>query len=349
MSVSAYSQSNVFKNASLSLHYQHGFALPEYTFLSYLVQEPIQSLTVDFSKKTVGRNDWERLYKFPEYGLSFFYTNLGNDAVLGQAFALNYFFKVNFIDREKWKVFNQTGIGLGYLTRKFDLVENYKNVGIGSHVNIHFNFRVGSSYQIGSRLAAQLGLAFDHFSNGNTQDPNLGLNNVTVFAGLRHTLGMQDERNTQSLSKHQRSNNFELVGNVGGKKTRSISSDYFLTASLTGGINRAFFRGVNLGLGVDLFYDESIRTQREARGESFHPSNSWQTGVHLSQEFRYNRFSLILQEGIYLGLTNKGNNKIMYNRGIIQFQLKEHILLRLAMKSHLHILDFPELGIGIKW
>ncbi len=349
LSYTVYGQREFLNNTQLTLQYNRGVALPEYSFVSFLVDQPIQSVAFNVLKQTTGKNDWERLYKFPEYGFSFFYTNLGNDQYLGKAFALNYFFKINFISKEKWKVFNQTGIGLGYLTRKFDLEENYHNVGIGSQVNVHFNFRLGASYRFAQKWSTDFGLSFDHFSNGNTADPNLGLNNVTIFTGIRHDLGIIEDKNIQALNPHVRKNNFEIVASIGGKKTRAISSKYFLTSSLSAGVNREFFRGFNLGLGADLFYDESIETQMQAKGETFHSSNNFQTGIHLSQEFRYNRFSLILQEGIYLGLTNKGNNKSMYNRGIVQFQFNKNILLRIAMKSHLHILDYPEIGIGIKW
>ena len=345
----AYAQNNFIKNSTISAHFHRGYAIPEYSFVNYLTNDYIQSITLDFAKQTTGKNEWERLYNYPEYGFSLFYTNLGNDKVLGKALAANYFFKVNFISTEKWRVFNQTGIGLGYITKKFDLVENYQNVGIGSNFNVHFNFRIGSSYQITERWKANIGLALDHFSNGNTADPNLGLNNFTLFTGVQYAVGEIEKKNEMALSPHVSKNNYELILSFGGKQTRALSSKFFYTSSLSGGINREFFRGFHFGIGADVFFDQSIKTQMESRGEIFSSSDDFQTGLHISQEFVYNRFSLILQEGIYLGLINKGIKKTMYNRGIVQFQLNEHLLLRLAMKSHLHILDFPEIGIGIKW
>lgn len=342
-------QSDFLKNSTLTANYHFGVAIPEYSFITHLVDKNVQSFTLDFAKQTNGKTDWERLYKHPEYGFSFYHTTFGNDEVLGKAFALNYFFKVNFISKERFKVYNQTGIGAGYITKKFHLEDNFKNVGIGSHVNVHFNCRVGTSYLLTKKFTANAGVSFDHFSNGNTGDPNLGLNNVALFAGVRYQVGELEKKNTDVLSPFVRSNNFEFVASAGAKQTRAIASDFFFTSSITGGINRAFFRGVHLGIGADVFYDESIKTQMESRGETHNSINDFQTGIHIAQEFKYNRFSLILQEGLYLGLTNKGIRKPMYNRGIVQFQLNKHILLRVAMKSHLHILDFPEVGIGIKW
>ncbi len=342
-------QREFFKNTSVSFLFHQGSSLPEYSFVNYLTNDYLHAFTLDFTKRTTGKNDWERLYKYPEVGISLFYTSLGNKDVLGNALALNYFFRVHFISTEKWKVYNQTGIGLGYLTKRFDLVDNYKNVGIGSHYNAHFSFRLGTSYALTEKLDAKLGLSFDHFSNGNTADPNLGLNNISVFAGLTSAIGEQTPKNNSPLSEHIKKNQFEAILSFGGKQTRALSSEFFYTSSLSAGVSRSFFKGVHFGVGADVFYDRAVQTQMEARGETFHPIDQFQTGFHISQEFVYNRFRLIIQEGIYVGLVNKGIRKMMYNRGIVQFQLNKNLFLRMAMKSHLHILDFPEIGLGIKW
>jgi hypothetical protein len=345
----SFAQSKYTDNLKLSLNYHRGFSLPEYSFINYITTDPINSLSFQISKETTGKNEWEQLFKYPEYGLSFFYSNLGNDNLIGKSFALNYFFRVNFINKKRFKVYNQTGMGIGYLTKKFDLIENYQNVGIGSHWNAHFNFRLGTSFKLSPKFDSQLGISFDHYSNANSADPNLGLNLITAFAGVTYHVGQQTEKQQTVLEKHVPKNNFEIVQSIGGKQTRALSGKFFMTSSLSGGINRAFFRGFNLGIGADIFYDQAMRTLIEAKEETFKSSDNFQTGIHLSQEFRYNRFSLILQEGIYLGLVNKGIRKTMYNRGIVQFQMTKHFLVRAAMKSHLHILDFPEIGIGYKW
>jgi hypothetical protein len=208
---------------------------------------------------------------------------------------------------------------------------------------------LGTSFRLTPKFDSQIGLSFDHYSNANSADPNLGLNLITLFAGMTYRVGETTAKTKSVLSKHVRKNNFEIVQSIGGKQTRALSGQFFLTSSLSGGINREFFRGFNLGLGADVFYDQAMKTLIEANEEVFKPSNNFQTGIHLSQEFKYNRFSLILQEGIYLGMVNKGLKKTMYNRGIVQFQFSKHFLVRAAMKSHLHILDFPEVGIGYKW
>jgi len=60
----------------------------------------------------------------------------------------------------------------------------------------------------------------------------------------------------------------------------------------------------------------------------------------------YDRFSFILQEGIYAGLVDKVNNSFMYNRAILRWKFNDHFLMHVSMRSHLHILDYPEIGFG---
>jgi hypothetical protein len=63
---------------------------------------------------------------------------------------------------------------------------------------------------------------------------------------------------------------------------------------------------------------------------------------------RYRKFSLSIQEGFYIGLKENTEGKPMYNRGIIRYRISDKLWVRIAMKSHLVVLDYPELGVGIK-
>jgi hypothetical protein len=75
----------------------------------------------------------------------------------------------------------------------------------------------------------------------------------------------------------------------------------------------------------------------------------FRSGIHFSQEVVYNKFSIIIQEGFYLVLKDQVEQHVMYNRGIIRYRITDRFLVQLAMKSHIHILDYPEIGVGIRW
>ncbi len=347
-STSSSSQSSFFKDTQLGINSHLGWNLPEYQFISFYTNDYIRSIDVNFSKESMGKNEWERLFNYPSCGISLFYSSLGNDDIFGRELALTYFFKIDLINKNKFNFYNRTGIGLSYVNQKFDLIDNYQNVAVGSNLNVHFNMRWGADYEITEKLELDGGLSFDHFSNGNTAEPNLGLNYLTGYVGVNYRLGKRSIRITTALSPHERKNVYSLFGSIGGKATRSLSSGYFLTSSLAFEAERSVWRALHLGLGADIFYDSSQETQLLEKGKEYKSIYDFQTGIHMSQTLRYRKFSLSLQEGFYIGLKENIEEKPMYNRGIIRYQISDKTWVRVAMKSHLVVLDYPEFGIGIK-
>ena len=51
----------------------------------------------------------------------------------------------------------------------------------------------------------------------------------------------------------------------------------------------------------------------------------------------------------YLVFNEQVEKYRIYTRGIAQYQVTDRFLMRIAMKSHIHILDYPELGFGYKF
>ncbi len=343
-----YSQSSLFKNSQLGVNMHGGWNLPEYQFLSFYTNDYIRSIEVNLSKEAKGKNEWEQIYKYPSCGISFFYSTLGNNDLLGREIALTYFFKIDLIRKNRFSFYNRTGIGLGYVNEKFDFADNYLNVAVGSNMNIHFNQRWGIDYELSENFELNTGISFDHFSNANTSEPNLGINYVTAFAGVNYRLGERSEKTENELAPHTRENEVMLFASVGGKHARSLSSEYFLTSSLSFEIERSVWRAFHLGIGADVFYDSSQKTQLTEAGRDYQSHFDFQTGVHLSQTLIYNKFSISLQEGFYLGLIEQIEKKSMYNRGILRYQVSDKLWIRLAMKSHFVVLDYPEIGVGIK-
>jgi len=96
---------------------------------------------------------------------------------------------------------------------------------------------------------------------------------------------------------------------------------------------------VSFGIGSDFFYDSSVKSSLSLQGDKYKNSYSFQTGI---------KFSLSFQEGIYVLLTEKVNKHKIYSKGIFQYQINDRFLMRFVMKSHLNILDYPEIGFGYK-
>jgi hypothetical protein len=343
-------QSGFPNDLYITANYHKGYILPEYKYSLFIVENYVHSMDLNITKITTGKNDWEQLYHYPVYGFSLFYSTLGNDAVNGKEIAVFPFFNLSIFSRNRFCIDNQIGIGIGYVTRKFDMEDNYRNIAVGSNFNMHFNYRLGLKYQLLDKMQLQTGISFDHFSNGNMQEPNLGLNYLTSFIGVGYRIGNSSPKQVRVFSPHQKDHWFELIYSIGGKHARAFQSKFYFTSSGTVEFKWEPVRVFRVGIGADMFYDSSTETEMAALNLTDHKNYyDFRTGIHLSQEIVYNKISLIIQEGIYLILTDRVNQNIMYNRGIVRYRVTDHILLSIAMKSHLHILDYPEFGLGYRF
>ncbi len=347
--IQTYAQDSFTDNLNGMINFHSGYNLPEYSFISSITDDYIHSLDICFFKETVGEKKWEQLYNYPSYGISFFYSTLGNDEVFGRELSATYFSKMYFFSKNRFRLFNRTGIGLNYVNRKFDLQNNYLNVAVGSKINIHFNFRVGANYRLSDKLGVNTGLSFNHFSNANSAEPNLGINYLTGYGGLNYSLGKKGEKKIHELDAHKKENTSVFFASIGGKRGRALVSNYFFTSSFSYEFSRAFSRKFLFGFGTDLFYDSSVETSLRKFNRDYKKSDSFQTGIHISESIIFNKLTLSIQEGFYLLLNEQVEKYRIYSRGIAQYQVTDRFLMRIAMKSHIHILDYPELGFGYKF
>ncbi len=328
---------------------QHGLLLPEYGFMSYISNDYVRGFEINICKPTSGKNIWEHLYRFPAFGVSFYYATMGNKSVFGDQYTVYPYYSLNILRRKRFDLSYQMGVGFSYATKKYNQDNNYQNLAIGSHFNIHYHADVIGKFRINKRLSAELGLSFSHISNANLSEPNVGLNFSTLTAGLAYGIGKQNEKTAIRIAEFQPFFTYEVLLNGGMKHTRTFESFQYPAVSLSFDAKRRLKYKFALGIGADVFYDASTEAQMNRLNKPYKPSNSFLTGIHLAQEFVYNRLSLIVQEGFYLGLTDKLNGYVMYNRAIVRYKFSEHFFANFSMKSHLYILDFPEIGLGYYW
>jgi hypothetical protein len=337
-----------FENLSLRAEVNTGVLIPEYQLFNQFSEDYIYGIELSLEKQSSGKRESDQVFNYPAFGGSILYTTLGNDEVFGHELAFYGYFLNHFIRKERFQLNHQFGLGLGYATKRFDLQDNFQNVAVGSHLNIHFNYKLGVAYKISDHFRITSGLSFSHYSNANMSEPNLGLNWLSFYLGSYYLLGKEVIEPRRELAAFKGTNEFAFVAAAGGKHTRALQSTIYFTSSLSAEYKRHISRKIRLGAGIDLFYDSSTEAEMSVPGkDAYKPRDDFRTGIHFSQEIAYDKFSFIIQEGIYIGLRNTvDKGRQMYNRAIIRYKINEHLLIHVSMKSHLHILDYPEFGIG---
>ena len=81
-------------------------------------------------RNTYGEHRWEVLHNYPSIGFTFYYSGFGNDDIsseLGKVFALYPFINFHITPGESSNLTFKLGVGVSYLTNKFDPKENYHN------------------------------------------------------------------------------------------------------------------------------------------------------------------------------------------------------------------------------
>lgn len=335
-------------NQFLGLSLGRGALVPEYSNVTGTTQTLSNTFALEWYRRTIGKSPWEQLYNYPDLGLQLQFQTLGNPSVNGQELSVVPFSRVHFLKHPRWDLVFQFGVGLSYVNRKYDAWKNPENVAIGSHINAHLNVQLLGTYQLTERMELMAGIAFDHLSNANLQEPNLGINSASLRVGAAMQMGENHPRTESTQPNVPKKDRFAILPSFGGKHARALDDQFYFVASFTADYHFLVRKRFFLAAGADFFYDSSTPSEM-GPDKTFHQRNYFETGFHLSEALRYKHFVFALQEGVYVGLTEPVYGHVFYSRAFVEYHFPKHFFVRLAMKSHLHILEYPEFGVGFKW
>lgn len=328
---------------------QYGLMLPEYAFMSRVTDDFVRATELSVIRLPRNKNLWDKLYRYPSFGVSLYFTTMGSKEHFGNQFSLYPYYGLNIMRRKNFELGYQMGVGISYATKKYSPDQNYQNLAIGSHFNLHYHADLIAQYHLHNNFFIHGGITFTHISNANLSEPNVGINTCAVFTGVGWAFGAPDTDFTEEIPEFTPRFNYEIMIAGGMKHTRTFESFQYPAVSVSFDVKRRFGYKFALGIGADFFYDSSTEPQMIRLNKEFSSSDAYTSGIHLAQEFFYNRFSVMVQEGFYVGLTDKLFGYSMYNRAIVRYRFTEHFFVNFSLKTHLYILDFPELGIGYYW
>ncbi|MCU0370931.1 MAG: acyloxyacyl hydrolase, partial [Bacteroidales bacterium] len=271
---------------------------------------------ISLIKATYGRARWEYMYNYPLVGLSYWYSDLGKTRPLGSGHAVFPFINFPLLSKKGFNIYFRLGVGIGYLTRKYDRYENYENLAIGSHINGAVNLLLEGRLRLGGRFIASGGISLMHFSNGAIKQPNYGLN----MPGINVSLAYRISRENPYLSKKllpelipfefdgKRFLQLDLNAAAGIKDLQATlgGGNQYAVADLAGNLLWPVSFKSRLGFGIDLSYDGSDEKLLEIRGIiPKHRIDLVKTGITGSYELAFSRMAIMLN----LGVTVSGLNK----------------------------------------
>lgn len=311
------------------------------------------------------------LYPYAYQGIGMAYNTFFNSSEVGTPVAV-YAFQGSRIAKlaPGLTLDYEWNFGASFGWKRYNPETNYYNDVVGSRINAYINAGFFLNWQVAPQWNLTAGVDLTHYSNGNTNYPNSGVNTVGARIGLIRTFGgSAAEPATASVGKEEEPSS--LAGRIsydvvlyGSTRRRGILLDNgpllvpgsFGVAGLNFNpmyrVNRYFRAGVS----VDAQYDESANLKDyHVEGTSggdikfYRPPFREQFAVGLSLRAELNMPIFSVNVGFGRNLIQQGED----TRGFYQvLALKTFVTPRLFLHVGYQLHDFKDpnnLMLGLGW
>jgi hypothetical protein len=310
---------------------------------------------LNIGKETFGEYRWQRMYNYPFIGVSYWSSHLGNSPYLGVANAVFPYVNYPLIRKNKFEFNFRLGLGLAYLTKRFDRLTNYKYLAIGSHLNAAANLMFEYRWRFNPRMNAALGLALMHFSNGSTKTPNFGINIPSANLAIAYRLSKPNPYLTKKMLPElyefefdgKRSITLDLGATVAYKDMGNEYARTFMIYNLFGHVMKPVSFKSSFGIGMDLTLDKS--DPFIAREKNLIFENDLQkirVGVAGAYQLSMAKLSYMFNIGFYV--SGKVRPSTSYFKLGLHYDVTRQIFATLSLRSHFAQADFLGIGLGYK-
>jgi hypothetical protein len=313
------------------------------------------SFEINLGKETYGRESWQANYGYPFIGISYWYSQLGNSEFLGSANALFPYVNYPIVRNRKHELNFRVGLGLAYLTKRFERLENYKYIAIGSHLNAAINLMTEYRWRFNPRMNAAIGVSLMHFSNGSTKTPNYGINTPSINVAFAYRLSKENTYLSRKLIPSLYTFEFPgtksidfLFGATAAFK--DMGSEYgrtFMIYNFYGSAMKQFSLKSAAGIVFDFTYNESDYFFAQLDKVAFENKKDLvRIGVGPAYQLIMSNLSYNFGLGFYL----KGimaPSTVYFKLGI-QYQITKGLFANLTLRTNYGQADFLGVGLGYK-
>ncbi len=296
------------------------------------------------------KSAWETCNCYPRTGLGFSFFDFDNQRVLGQGYLLSFYIEP-FFELGKGFSFSFKGTsGLGYLTKPFDEETNPDNRSYSLHVNGYLQLKAGLNYRFNPRWLVSMSANYNHISNGGIEEPNKGINFPTASVGVDYTFNPQPfpDREKISPDSFELAHNWEINSFVAYKERSHGAGERFFIYGLQGFYNHTIHQLHSLRIGAEWIINRAVKDEIRKRGEEHKPLEHHRGNLLAGHAFLLGKFRFSEQIGVYLFRPYNDNHPV-YQRYTLMYRITDRIQMGIGLKSHLHVADFLEARLGIRF
>ncbi len=308
--------------------------------------DAVQSVFLSVGIKDTRNLHCSKYYNNPTTGVSFSYSNFGNDSVLGKSYGI-----MPFIQFHPWGHLQKTwslkfGMGGSYFTRSY--ADSEQNLAIGSKLTWSFQAFLYRELFTLNRINFLVGAGYLHSSNAHTKLPNMGLNSAHVSLACQWNsrtliskkkdiyLGTDVDSDRRyfinvrtGLGIHEYGGKSEPVGGASGK---------VYSTALSGGILFKEHLKVRAGF-TYRFYEHYYDQIEKTANPDFIDSPSWNASniyFHLGSEFLIGHFGLDIEGGLNLFKPYYSEYYKTYGGGAseVKYKLKKYFSSRMGLNLY---------------
>jgi hypothetical protein len=326
-----------------------GFIIAHSPLMEHLAVSHPTGFELNVQKQTTGKKAWHQLYRFPKIGYSLVYFNYHNPK-LGKSVAANTYINKTLWRTRKGELNYRLGLGIGYLSEGYDQETNHKNSIASSALNAALQTRFEYDYRIAPHYSLLVGLGLNHYSNGATKKPNLGINIPTLSFGVNYHTVPAFTTEEKTLPEFSKKLFYTFSTTAGWRQIGPLDTKKYLVQSVSFAALKPLNRKSNLVLGVEGFYDRSLKVQQQTdttlTGKSF--PDTKKAGVFFGHELLFGDLALETQLGYYVYRPYK-NGTAYYERLGLKYHFTPKIYGAIDLEIHGFAADVLEWRVGYKF
>ena len=330
--------------------YMHGgFIIAHSPHMRHLAVSHPAGFELNVQRQTTGKKYWHQLYKFPKVGYSFAYFDYHNPA-LGQSYAVSTYINKALLRTKKSELNYRLGLGIAYLTAGYDQETNHKNSVASSALNAALQTRFEYDYRIFPKVSLLVGLGLNHYSNGATKKPNLGINVPTLSFGANFHTVAAFETKEQTLPEWNKEMFYTISTTAGWRQIGPSDTRQYMVQSLSLALGKPLNRKSNFMLGTEGFYDRSLKIQQQTdttlTGKPF--PDTKKVGMFIGHELVFGDLALEKQLGYYVYRPYKSATAY-YERLGLKYHFTPKVFGAVDLKIHGFAADVLEWRVGYRF
>ncbi|MBC7384169.1 MAG: acyloxyacyl hydrolase [Bacteroidia bacterium] len=319
---------------SVSAQNINAFLLVHDKAFSYLKGTTGIGFQIDLNRVRFDETAFNYAHKKYNSGYSLQFVHFSNQ-VLGNAFNAAYFMEPFLINRRAFSIRIRAAGGISYETNPYNAATiDSLNIVYSTHINGYLALGLSAYVKVHKNIKVFAAATYSHFSNGNTKNPNYGVNYPNVSVGLDYTF-LTTEKPCGKMYFYSEHWRYDAIVFGSNKSTSIAKLERFwvygagVLASYRSGLLHAWTAS------AEILNDQSTRYNFDhSKTESLKNNSSILSGIMLGHEFLLNRCIFSQQLGYYIFKDNPELMRI-YHRWGISYKLNKQIRIGLNLNASL--------------